>query len=97
MYFLSQEFHSVKEENENLRKENRSNVPCIRTLYNCFDASEPTKHNKHTRVENLGEGPKKMEFFHDLHFGVAPPPCPPLMAFFSIQFLPHLFFCNRIM
>ena len=26
MYFLSQEFHNVKEENENLRKENRSNI-----------------------------------------------------------------------
>ena len=48
MYFLSQDFHSVKEENENLRKENRSST----SLYMDIDGSEPTKYNEHTSGEN---------------------------------------------
>ena len=61
MYFLSQEFHSVKEENENLRKENRSNVP----LY----TYERTFNTMSTYVERIkGKIPKKWNFFMTLAF-----------------------------
>ena len=76
MYFLSQEFHSVKEENENLRKENRSNVPLytyIIQLFWCFRTraveSESREVGKSLKIGKIGKNRKNRIWFPIWLFG----------------------------